>query len=125
MVPGDAAPPVHGMLDDPMSQPAVVDPSSGGGADGESKPAAAVLTLEQQGAAIRARFKEHTRGKQWLSEGDAAQPAAAVPRAGVEPTGAGGQARTGLGVGAGVFDAVYTPAENALPLTRLWERLRE
>ena len=35
-----------------------------------------------------------------------------------EPTGAGGQARTGLGVGSGVFDAVYTPAEDDLPLAR-------
>ena len=118
MVPGDAGPPAHGVLGDAMPQPAVVDPSSGEGADGESEPAAAVLTLEQRGAAIRAAFKEHARGKKWLAEGDAAQPAAAVPCAGAEPAGAGGQARTGLGVGAGVFDAVYTPAENALPLTR-------
>ena len=118
MVPGDIAPPAQGALGDTISQPAVVDPSSGEGADGGSEPAAAVLTLEQQGAAIWAAFKEHARGKKWLAEGDAAQPAAEVPRAGAEPAGAGGQARTGLGVGAGVFDALYTPAGNALPLTR-------
>ena len=53
-----------------------------------------------------------------MAEGDAAQPAAAVPCAGAEPAGAGGQAKTGLGVGGGVFDATYTPDENALPLTR-------
>jgi hypothetical protein len=70
------------MLDNAVSQPAVVSPSSGGGVDGESELAAAVLTLEQQGAAIRAAFKGHARGKKWLAEGDAAQPVAAVPRAG-------------------------------------------
>ena len=63
MVPDGAAPPAHSMLDGALPQPDKVDPSSGGGADGESEPAAAVLTLEQQGAAIRARFKQHTRGK--------------------------------------------------------------
>ena len=46
MVPGDAGPPAHGMLDDAVSQLVVVDPSSGEGADGESEPAAAVLTSE-------------------------------------------------------------------------------
>ena len=99
-MPGDAAPPALSVLDDGCPSPNVVVPSSDGGADGECEPAAAVLTLEQQGAAIRASFKEHTRGKKLLAEGDVAQPAAAVPRAG------------------GVFDAVYTPAENALPLMR-------
>ena len=83
MVPDDAGSPAHSMLDGAVPQPDMVDPSSGGGADGESEPAAAVLTLEQRGAAIRAGFKEHTRGKKWLAEGDAAQPAAEVPRAGL------------------------------------------
>ena len=118
MVPGDAAPPAHGALGDATPQPAAVDPSSSEGAEGESEPAAAVLTLEQRGAAIRAAFKEHARDKKWLAEGDAVQPAVPVPCAGAEPARAGGQARTGLGVGAGVFDATYTPDENALPLTR-------
>ena len=72
MVPSDTCPPAHGVLDDTMSQPVVADPSSGEGADRESEPGAAVLTLEQQGAAIRASFKEHARGKKWLAEGDAA-----------------------------------------------------
>ena len=46
MVPGDTAPPAHGALGDATPQPAVVDPSSSEGANGESEPAAAVLTLE-------------------------------------------------------------------------------
>jgi hypothetical protein len=50
MVPDDAGPPAHGVLGATAPQPAAVDPSSGEGADGESEPAAAVLTLEQQGA---------------------------------------------------------------------------
>ena len=54
MVSGDAGPPAHGGLGDAIPQPAVVDPSSSEGTDGESEPAAAVLTLEQRGAAIRA-----------------------------------------------------------------------
>ena len=98
---GDARPPVHNVLGNVVPQPALVDPSSGGGADGESEPAAAVLTLEQQGAALRAAFKEHARGKKWLAESDAAQPAAGRPRC------------WGRGVRRGVH-----PAENALPLTR-------
>ena len=62
MVLDDAAPPAHGAL------PAAMDPSSGEGTDGDSESAAAVLTLEQQGAAILAGFKEHARGKKWLAE---------------------------------------------------------
>ena len=118
MAPGDAGPPVHGALGDVTPQPAAVDPSSGEGAVGESEPVAAVLTIEQRGAATRASFKEQVAGRKWLAEGVASQPEAAVPYAGGEPAGAGGQGRTGLGVGAGVFDATYTPEENDMPLTR-------
>ena len=64
--PDGAGPPAHSMLDDAVPQPDMVDPSSGGGADGEGEPAAPVLTLEQQGAEIRAGFKDHARGKKWL-----------------------------------------------------------
>ena len=37
---------------------------------------------------------------------------------GGEAAGTGRQARTGLGVGSGVFDEVYTPAEGDLSLVR-------
>ena len=114
MAPGDAAPPVHGALGDATPQPAAVDPSPGEGAVGESEPVAAMLTVEQQGAATRASFKEQAAGREWLDGGVAPLPVTAVPCAGAVPAGAGGQARTGLGVGAGVFDATYTPAENVL-----------
>ena len=125
MAPGDAGPPAHGALGEAVPQPAAVDPSSGEGAVGESEPVAAVLTIEQRGAATRAHFKEVAAGIKWLAEGDATRPAAAVPREGAKPAGAGGQARTGLGVGSGVFDATYTPEENAMPLTRYGKGLCE
>ena len=118
MAPGDAGPPALSTLDDAVPRPAEADPSSGGGGAGGSEPAAAMLTIEQRGAATRAAFKELDAGERWLAAGDAAQPAAAVPGGGAGPEGAGGQTRTGLGVGSGVFDVTYTPEENAMPLTR-------
>ena len=98
MGPGDVGPPVHSVLDDVVPQPAVVGPSSGGRANGESEPAAVVLTLEQQGATLRVVFKEHARGKKWLAEGDVAQAAATVPRADCERAGRRGQVSV-LGLG--------------------------
>ena len=72
MVPGDVGPPALSILDDGGPQPSAVVPSSDGEADRESEPAAPVFTLEHQGAATRADFKEHARGKKWLAEGDVA-----------------------------------------------------
>ena len=109
---------MHGALGDVTPQPAAVDPSPGEGAVGESVPVAAVLTIEQRGAATRASFREQATSRKWLTGGVVPRPEATVPCVGAEPAGAGGQARTGLGVGAGVFDAPYTPAENEMPLTR-------
>ena len=69
MAPGDAGPRVHGALGDVTPQPAAVDPSSGEGAVRESEPVAAVLIIEQRGAATRAAFKEHFRASHiYLSE---------------------------------------------------------
>jgi hypothetical protein len=85
MAPGDAGPPVHGALGDLTPHPAAVDPSPGEGAVGESEPVAAVLTIEQRGAATRASFREQAAGRKWLSGGVAPRPEAAVPCVGAVP----------------------------------------
>ena len=69
MAPGDAGPPMHGALGDVTPQPAAVDPSPGEGAVGESEPVAAVLTIEQRGAATRASFKEQAARQEVAGRG--------------------------------------------------------
>ena len=66
MASGDVGPPALSTLDDAVPLPAAGVPSSGGGGVGGSEPAAAMLTIEQRGAATRAAFKELGAGERWL-----------------------------------------------------------
>ena len=106
------------MLDDVAPQPAVADPSPAGGlAGGET--ATVVLTLEQEGAATRARARAAR-----LQAAAAAQDAGDAQRQsgqvlpGAAAPGAGAVVRTGLGVGHGVFDVAYKPPAADAPFVR-------
>jgi hypothetical protein len=112
-------PPARSMLDDEVSQPAVVDPSSGGGPPG-GETVTAGLTLEQQGAATQDAFRRDAR----LQEAAALQDAGDARRtsgqvlSGAAAPGEGAVERTGLGVGHGVFDALYAPPAEDAPMVR-------
>ena len=111
-------PPAASMLDDVAPQPAVADPSPAGGLSG-GETATVVLTLEQEGAATRARARAAR-----LQAAAAAQDAGDAQRQsgqvlpGAAAPGAGAVVRTGLGVGHGVFDVAYKPPAADAPFVR-------
>ena len=107
------------MLDDVVSQPAVVDPSSEGGRQGGRPPRrdspsnSRVLLLRTRFARLRGSWRQRrcrTRATRGARVGRCSAAAAAP--------GAGAVVRTGLGVGHGVFDAVYVPPAEDAPLVR-------
>ena len=119
MVPGDAGPPTLSTLDDVAPRPAVVDPSSAGPPAGGVAPAVG-LTLEQAGAATQDAFRKAARLREaeaLQDAGDARRMSGQVLTATAAP-GEGAVVRTGLGVGHGVFDAVYVPPAEEAPLVR-------
>ena len=118
-VPGGAGPPALSTLDDVVMEPDVAASGQARGAEGEGA-AVPRLTVEQNGAEIRRVCMEAAVADQQAAAlaAIAAGPAAAtVPgvRRGA-PEGTNG--REGQGIGCGVFDAMYTPAEGDLPFSR-------
>ena len=112
-------PPAHSMLDDVTSQPAEADPSVGGTTEG-GETATVSLTLEQQGAATREAFQKDARTKRAAAlkaAGDEQRAERLLRRGGAAP-GEGVVERTGLGIGYGVFDAVYEPPAEEMPMAR-------
>ena len=109
-----SGPPARSTLDDVASQPAEVDLMQ---LMGETT--AAALTAEQQGDATRAAFEKDARVKRAArlkATGEAQRAEGLLRRGGAAP-GEGEEERTGLGVGYGVFDAVYeTPADEMPPV---------
>ena len=111
-------PPARNTLDAVASQPCKVDPGSQG-EDEEEVTVAVQHTSEQQGQDARDRFTEAAKQRRLAR-------AALEKAAGAEQCvlGAGrrvpqrGEDRTGLGIGYGVLDAVYTPDAGALPEVR-------
>ena len=82
--------------------------------------ATAGLTLEQQGAATREAFRKDARVKKAAAlqaAGEERRAERLLLRAGAAP-GEGAVERTGLGAGYGVFDAVYTPPAEEVPMVR-------
>ena len=114
-----SGPPAHSMLDNVASQPADVDPSSRGApAGGET--ATAGLTLEQQGEATREAFCKDARVNKAAAlqaAGDERRMRKLLLRGGAAPE-EGAVERTGLGAGYGVFDALYKPLAEELPMVR-------
>ena len=80
----------------------------------------ASLTAEQQGDATRAEFVKDARVNRAaaLKASDDARRAARSLRSGGAAPEEGGEERTGLGVGYGVFDAVYKPPAGESPAAR-------
>ena len=119
MAPGDAGPPALSTLDDAAPRPAAVDPSPGEEGVGGSEPALAVLTVDQRGAAIREAFKAARLREAAARQdaGDARRTSGTVLKGAAAPGSEVGE-RTGLGVGYGVFDALYTPSAEDAPMVR-------
>ena len=118
---------VVGVQDQPVGPPAPqphggelqeVDPGSQG--EGEGGVTAVVqLTSEQQGQTVRERFTEDAKQKR-LAKATLEEAAGAEQRAlgSGRRVSQGGEGSTGLGIDHGVFDAVYTPAVDALSEVR-------
>ena len=118
-VPGGTGPPALSTLDDVVMEPADAASGQARGAEGEGA-AVPRQTVEQVGAEVRRVCMEAAVADQQAAAlaAIAAGPAAAtVPgvRRGA-PEGTNG--REGQGIGCGVFDVMYTPAEGDLPFSR-------
>ena len=117
MVPGDAGPPALSTLGDVAPQPAAVGPSSAGPPAG-GVTAMAGLTIEQRGAATQDAFRKAARLREAAAlqdAGDARRMSGLLLRGAAAP-GEEADERTGLGVGYGVFDALYTPIAEDAPM---------
>ena len=102
-----------------LSQQVEAGPSTVAAAEGR-EPATASFTLEQLGEATREAFQRDARIKRAaaLKAADDAQRAERLLRREGAAPGEGVVERTGLGVGYGIFDAVYEPPAGEMPMPR-------
>ena len=112
-------PPALSTLDDVTSQPTEAGHSAGTAAEG-GETVTASLTAEQQGDATCAAFEKDSRVNRAaaLKASDEARRAARSLRSGGAAPEEGEEERAGLGVGYGVFDAVYKPPAGEPPAAR-------
>ena len=118
-VPGGAGPPALSTLDDVDMEPDVAASGQAGGGEGEGA-AVPRPTIEQVGAEIRRVCMESAVADQQAATvaANAARPASATMPGERRGAPEGTNGREGLGIGCGVFDAMYTPAEGDLPFSR-------